>query len=64
MRLDNVEKLTIARKDIPALLGIGQANADKLLRMPGAPVIRVGRRLVIPREPFLKWIGDLAHKGE
>jgi hypothetical protein len=55
-----MEKVTITRKDVTEILGIGQANADRLLRMPGAPVIRVGRRLIIPKEPFLKWVDELA----
>lgn len=58
-----MEKLVITRKDVAQMLGVGQANADKILRMPGAPVIRVGRRLIIPKEPFLKWVDELAQKS-
>lgn len=59
-----MEKITITRKEVAEILGIGQANADRLLRMPNVPCIKVGRRLVIPKEPFLKFVNELAQKGE
>lgn len=60
----STEKVTITRKEVAQMLGIGQANADKILRMPNAPVIKVGRRIVIPKDPFLRFVDDLAQKRD
>lgn len=47
--------LDVERHLMP-LLGLSRATIyNRLLKMPGFPCLRVGRRLVIPRDAFFVW---------
>ena len=39
-----------------AVLGISRAGAYELLRSDGFPVLKIGNRIVIPKDKFLHWI--------
>ena len=37
-------------------LGIGRATAYELMNEKGFPAIRVGSRIVVPKEKFCQWV--------
>ena len=48
-------------KDVQKLLGIHSNNVYELVRRPGFPAVRVSeRRIIIPRDRFLKWLDNSA----
>ena len=44
--------------DVAAYIGISRANAYNLFHREGFPKLRLGKRLVVQKEKFLKWIDD------
>lgn len=42
-------------KDVSAVMGISAPKAYELVHSEGFPSIQVGRKIVIPRDRFLKW---------
>lgn len=51
-----MEKLTMNVADLQQALGIGRAHAYELVNRADFPVIRLGRKILIPRDAFLKWL--------
>ena len=41
---------------VAQVLGISMAGAYELLHQVGFPVLKIGSRLVVPKEKFLSWI--------
>jgi excisionase family DNA binding protein len=59
-------------EDLPAILTVSEvgkvlrfsrAGAYCLVRSPGFPAIKVGRRLIVPKVAFLKWLESRAAEG-
>jgi len=49
--------------DIPFIasyLNINLIRAYELARQPGFPAIRIGRRIVVPKEAFHRWLEQVA----
>lgn len=55
MSVDMAERLTLSVDEIASLLGICRNSAYSLAASGAFPVIRHGRRLLIPRQAFLRW---------
>jgi excisionase family DNA binding protein len=49
--------LTLRVEEIAKIMRISKANAYELTRRPDFPCVKVGRRICIPRDAFLKWYG-------
>ena len=45
-----MEKATVTVEEAAKLLGIGRATAYRAARQGSLPTIRIGRRLLVPRE--------------
>lgn len=58
-----MEKLTYTVPEIAELIGISTPKAYELVCLDGFPAIRIGRRIVIPKEEFKAWLGAEA-RGE
>lgn len=58
-----IERLTMNVAEMAGVLGISKPKAYELVNRSDFPVIRVGKRLVIPLEPFKKWM-DTAAKAQ
>ena len=43
-------------QDIAEVLGISKSSAYVLVKEKGFPKIKIGARVVIPRDKFLEWI--------
>ena len=48
--------LFLNAKTVAQVLGISAAGAYELLHQEGFPVIKIGSRLVVPKEKFLFWV--------
>ena len=46
---------------VAQVLGISQAGAYDLLHSEGFPVLKIGTRMVVPKEKFRKWVEE--HTG-
>jgi excisionase family DNA binding protein len=51
------ERLTITVEDAARLLGISRGLAYEAARRGDLPVIRLGRRLLVPRARLLEFVG-------
>jgi excisionase family DNA binding protein len=52
----NADQLALA-------LGISRANAYQLMHSKGFPTLRIGKRMLVPKDKFLEWLDSKAEKG-
>lgn len=52
------ERLAINVKEMAKLLGISTKTAYDLVKTPGFPIIRIGKRQIIPTEALKKWMEE------
>lgn len=50
--------LTLSVPEVGEVLGISRAAAYDLVRSKGFPHIKIGSRILIPRDKFLAWIDN------
>ena len=48
--------LMLSVPEIGKVLGISRAGAYELVRADSFPKIRIGNRIVVPRDKFIQWI--------
>lgn len=48
--------LMLSVREIAKVLGISKTSAYELVRIKGFPVLKIGSRLVVPKEKFISWI--------
>ena len=41
---------------VSQVLGVSISTAYELMNEPGFPVLRVGSRMVVPKEKFIRWV--------
>ena len=41
---------------VAQVLGVSQSSGYELMHEPGFPVLRVGSRMVVPKEKFCRWV--------
>ena len=46
---------------VAQVLGVSPSSAYELMHEPGFPVLRIGRRMVVPKEQFIQWVKE--HTG-
>ena len=51
-----MERMTMTVADLQQALGIGRRHAYELANRADFPAIRMGKRIVIPRDAFLRWL--------
>jgi len=54
----NYSKATLTISEAAIMLGIGRSLADALAAQDRIPVLRLGKRLVVPTERFMAWLQD------
>jgi len=47
---------TLAAKDVKNALGISRAHAYNLMNSSSFPVLRLGKRLLVTKSDFLRWV--------
>ena len=48
--------LMLSVPEVAAVLGISRAGAYELARSDGFPAMKIGSRIVVPKEKFIGWI--------
>lgn len=48
--------LTLTAPEVGEVLGISRAAAYELVRSKGFPSIRIGTRILVPKDKFIQWI--------
>lgn len=52
-----MEPLTLTLEECAELLGVSRSTAyNKLPEIGGFPILKVGRRLLVPRKAFYQWL--------
>lgn len=57
-----MEKMVLTAPDIQIALGIGRRQVYELLNREDFPAIRLGRKIIVPREAFFRWLDAQADK--
>ena len=55
--------LFLNAETVAQVLGVSISSAYELLHEPGFPVVRVGSRMVVPKEKFVAWVSAQAERG-
>ena len=50
--------LTLTAQEVGEALGISRAAAYELVRSKGFPRMKIGTRILVPRDKFIQWIED------
>ena len=50
--------LTLTAHEVGEALGISRAAAYELVRSNGFPHMRIGTRILVPKDKFIQWIED------
>jgi excisionase family DNA binding protein len=53
-----MERITLTVKDISEALGVSLITAYDLVNSQGFPAIRIGKRIIIPRDAFQRWLDN------
>lgn len=48
---------------VAKVLGVSVSSAYELMHQPDFPVVRVGSRMVVPKEKFMAWVTTQAEGG-
>ena len=46
---------------VAKVLGVSPSSGYELMHEPGFPVLRIGSRMVVPKEQFIQWVKE--HTG-
>ena len=50
--------LMLSAPEVAEVLGISRAGAYDLVRSAGFPHMKLGNRILVPKDKFIKWIDD------
>ena len=53
--------LFLNAKMVAQVLGVSPSSGYELMHEPGFPVLKVGSRMVVPKEQFIRWVQE--HTG-
>lgn len=56
--MNDLEKQVYTISEVAFMLGISRSYAYELARNGTIPVLELGKKRVIPKERFLKWVND------
>ena len=49
---------------VAQVLGIAPSSAYELMHKDGFPVLKIGNRMVVPKEKFIRWVEENTKGGE
>ena len=55
--------LFLNAKTLAKVLGVSPSSGYELMHEPSFPVLRVGNRLVVPKEQFFQWVAKHTEGG-
>ena len=50
--------LFLSAETVAKVLGVSPSSGYELMHEPGFPVLRVGNRMVVPKEQFIRWVAE------
>ena len=53
--------LFLNSETVAKVLGVSPSSAYELMHEPSFPVLRVGSRMMVPKEQFIQWVSE--HTG-
>ena len=53
--------LFLNSETVAKVLGVSPSSSYELMHEPGFPVLRIGNRMVVPKEQFIQWVKE--HTG-
>ena len=56
--------LFLNAEQVAAVLGIAASSTYELMHQPDFPTLRIGRRIVVPKEKFIRWVEKSTEGGE
>ena len=51
-----MERMTLSVAEVQQALGVGRNTVYELVSRNDFPKIRVGRKIIVPRDAFAKWL--------
>lgn len=51
-------------KTVARVLGVSPSSAYELMHEPGFPMLRIGNRMVVPKEQFIQWVVEHTEGGD
>ena len=55
--------LFLNSETVAKTLGVSPSSAYELMNEPGFPMLRIGTRMVVPKEQFIQWVTEHTEGG-
>lgn len=55
--------LFLNAETVAKALGVSPSTGYELMRVPGFPALRIGNRIVVPKEKFIQWVEANSNGG-
>lgn len=55
--------LFLNSETVAKVLGVSPSSAYELMHEPDFPVLRIGNRMVVPKEQFIQWVTEHTEGG-
>ena len=49
---------------VAGVLGVSPSSSYELMHEPGFPTLRIGNRMVVPKEKFIQWVEEHTEGGD
>ena len=56
--------LFLNSETVAKVLGVSSSSAYELMHEPDFPMLRIGNRMVVPKEQFIQWVVEHIEGGE
>lgn len=56
--------LFLNAEQVSQVLGIAPSSAYELMHEDGFPVLKIGNRMVVPKEKFIAWVTEHTNGGD
>ena len=56
--------LTLTAQEVGEAMGISRAAAYELVRSKGFPRMKIGTRILVPKDKFIQWINEQTEVNE
>lgn len=55
--------LFLNAETVANVLGVSPSSGYELMHEPGFPVLKIGSRMVVPKEKFIRWVDENTSGG-
>ncbi len=49
---------------VARVLGVSSSSGYELMHEPGFPILKIGSRMVVPKEKFIRWVEEHTARGD